>query len=137
RGPPAAAPPAPRWAETLLPAGALPETERPVYVVADGVLGNLPFAALRRQGRFLVEDHGIVFVPSLNALAALEAPRAGPTRPAVALADPHRDLPAAAAEAEEVAHRLNGTAWIAGEATARQLQQAAHSRTLHLPTHTG
>jgi CHAT domain-containing protein len=126
-----------RLGEILLPAGALPETGQPVYVVADGALGNLPFAALRRQGRFLVEDHGIVFVPSLNALAALEALRAGPARPAVALADPLRDLPAAAAEAVEVAHRLGGTAWIAGEATARQLQQAAHSRTLHLATHTG
>ncbi|HEY2294046.1 MAG TPA: CHAT domain-containing protein [Thermoanaerobaculia bacterium] len=126
-----------RLGEILLPAGALPEAGQPVYVVADGVLGNLPFAALRRQGRFLVEDHGIVFVPSLNALAALEAPRAGSVQPAVALADPRRDLPAAAAEAAEVAHRLNGTAWIAGEATAPRLQQAAHSRTLHLATHTG
>lgn len=126
-----------RLGEILLPAGALPEAGQPVYVVADGVLGNLPFAALRRQGRFLVEDHGIVFVPSLNALAALEAPRAGAAGPAVALADPLRNLPAAAAEAVEVAHRLNGTARIAGEATARQLEQAAHSRTLHLATHTG
>jgi tetratricopeptide (TPR) repeat protein len=126
-----------RLGEILLPAGALPEPGQPVYVVADGVLGNLPFAALRRQGRFLAEDHGIVFVPSLNALVALEAPRAAPAQPAVALADPLRNLPAAAAEAVEVAHRLGGRAWIAGEATARQLREAAHSRTLHLATHTG
>jgi tetratricopeptide (TPR) repeat protein len=126
-----------RLGEILLPAGALPEAGRPVYVVADGALGNLPFAALRRRGRFLVEDHGIVFVPSLNALAALEAPRAVPAEPAVALADPQGNLPAAAAEAVEVARRLGGTAWIAGEATAGRLRQAAHSRTLHLATHTG
>jgi tetratricopeptide (TPR) repeat protein len=126
-----------RLGEILLPDGALPEPGQPVYVVADGVLGNLPFAALRRQGRFLAEDHGIVFVPSLNALVALEAPRTVPARPAVALADPQRNLPGAAAEAVEVAHRLGGTAWIAGEATARRLQAAAHCRTLHLATHTG
>ncbi|HEY0553539.1 MAG TPA: hypothetical protein VGG20_04690, partial [Thermoanaerobaculia bacterium] len=36
-----------RLGEILLPAGALPEPGPPVYVVADGVLGNLPFAALR------------------------------------------------------------------------------------------
>ncbi len=126
-----------RLGEILLPAGALPEPGPPVYVVADGVLGNLPFAALRRQGRFLAEDHGIVFVPSLNALVALEAPRAGPAQPAMALADPLRNLPAAAAEAVEVAHRLKGTAWTAGAATVRQLRAAAHSRTLHLATHTG
>jgi tetratricopeptide (TPR) repeat protein len=126
-----------RLGEILLPADALPETGRPVYLVVDGMLANLPFAALRRQGRFLVEDHGIVFVPSLNALAALEAPRADPARPAVALADPQRNLPAASAEAAEVAQRLGGTAWTAGEATVRRLQEAAHSRTLHLATHTG
>jgi tetratricopeptide (TPR) repeat protein len=126
-----------RLGEILLPAGALAEAGQPVYVVADGVLGNLPFAALRRQGRFLVEDHGIVFVPSLNALAALEAPRTDPARPAVALGDPRRDLPAAAAEAVEVARQLGGTAWTAGEATALKLRNAAHSRTLHLATHTG
>jgi tetratricopeptide (TPR) repeat protein len=126
-----------RLGEILLPAGALPEAGQPIYVVADGALGNLPFAALRRQGRFLVEEHGIVLVPSLNALAALEAPRAVPAGPAVVLADPRGDLPAAAAEAAEVVRRLGGTAWIAGEATARQLQGAAHSRTLHLATHTG
>jgi tetratricopeptide (TPR) repeat protein len=126
-----------RLGEILLPAGALPEPGPPVYVVADGVLGNLPFAALRRQGRFLAEDNGIVFVPSLNALVAMEAPRAGPAQPAMALADPFRNLPAAAAEAVEVAHRLNGTAWTAGAATVRQLRAAAHSRTLHLATHTG
>ncbi len=126
-----------RLGEILLPAGALPETGQPVYVVADGALGNLPFAALRRQGRFLVEDHGIVLVPSLNALAALEAPRAVPARPAVALGDPRGDLPAAAAEAVEVAHRLGGMALNGSEATARRLQQAAQSRTLHLATHTG
>jgi tetratricopeptide (TPR) repeat protein len=126
-----------RLGEILLPDGALPEPGAPVYVVADGVLGNLPFAALRRQGRFLAEDHGTVFVPSLNALVALEAPRALPARPPMALADPLRNLPAAAAEAVEVARRLGGTAWVAGAATVRQLQQAAHSRTLHLATHTG
>ena len=126
-----------RLGEILLPAGALPEAGRPVYVVADGALGNLPFAALRRRGRFLVEDHGIVFVPSLNALVALEAPRAVPAGPAVALADPQRNLPAAAAEAVEVARRLGGTAWTAGEATAGRLREAARSRTLHLATHTG
>jgi tetratricopeptide (TPR) repeat protein len=126
-----------RLGEILLPVGALPEAGQPVYVVADGVLGNLPFAALRRQGRFLVEEHGIVLVPSLNALVALESPRAVPAAPAVALGDPRGDLPAAAAEAVEVAGRLGGRAWTGGAATVRRLQRAAHSRTLHLATHTG
>ena len=126
-----------RLGEILLPAGALPAAGGPVYVVADGAVGNLPFAALRRQGRFLVEEHGIVLVPSLNALAALESPRAVPGQPAVALGDPLGNLPAAAAEAVEVARGLSGTAWTAGEATAQRLRDAAHSRTLHLATHTG
>ncbi len=126
-----------RLGKILLPAGSLPAKGQTIYVVADGVLGNLPFAALRQQGRFLVEDHGIVFIPSLNALAAIEMQRTDRSRPPVVLADPRGDLPAASAEAVEVAQRLGGTAFTARRATTQQLQQAAQSRMLHLATHTG
>ncbi|HKV11264.1 MAG TPA: tetratricopeptide repeat protein, partial [Thermoanaerobaculia bacterium] len=85
-----------RLGAALLPPGSLPRTGRTVHVVTDGPLGNLPFAALRHSGRFLVMDHPVVHVPSLNALAALEARAAGPAAPAVVLADAQGDLPAAA-----------------------------------------
>ena len=87
-----------RLGEILLPAGSLPERGRPIHVVADGLLGNLPFAALRRSGRFLVEDHAIVLIPSLSALAALESRSGGPAERPRVLADSRGDLPAAASE---------------------------------------
>jgi tetratricopeptide (TPR) repeat protein len=127
-----------RLAEILLPADALPPSGRTLYIVADGMLGNLPFAALRRHGRYLVEDHSIVFLPSLNALAAIEG-RSGPAAggPPLALSDAQGNLPAAAAEAEVVAKLIGGGARTAGRATAAALREAAQARVLHLATHTG
>ena len=126
-----------RLGEVLLPPGSLPPKGEMIHVVADGVLGNLPFAAVRRSGRFLVADHAVVFVPSLNALAAVEGQARDAYEPAVALADPRGDLPAASREAAEVARFLESTAWASGRATSAVLKQAAHAQVLHLATHTG
>lgn len=123
--------------ETLLPPEALPEREKTVYVVADGVLGNLPFAALRRAGRYLVEDHPIALVPSLNALAALESRDVEMPGPPLVLADPRGNLPAAASEGQAVAKLLSGSLRTAGTATSQELESAARARIVHLATHTG
>jgi CHAT domain-containing protein len=122
---------------TLLPSEALPERGKTVYVVADGVLGNLPFAALRREGRYLVEDHPISLIPSLNALTALEGRGAEAPGPPLVLADPRGNLPEAAVEGRAVAKLLSGSLRIAGAATSRELERAAHARIVHLATHTG
>jgi tetratricopeptide (TPR) repeat protein len=127
--------------EILLPLDALPKQGQTVYVIADGILGNLPFAALRRGGRYLVEDHPVSLLPSLNALAALEsrgaqAPAQAPG-PALVLSDPRGDLPGAAMEGQAVARLLAGSLRTAGAATSRELAGAAHARILHLATHTG
>ena len=126
-----------RLGETLLPSGSLPENQRDLYIVADGVVGNLPFAALRREGRYLVEDHPLVFIPSLSAWAALEGPREGPPGPSLVLADPRGDLPAAAAEGAEVAKFLGAIIQTARGAKASELVKASRARALHLATHTG
>jgi tetratricopeptide (TPR) repeat protein len=123
--------------ETLLPPEALPDRGQTVYVVADGILGNLPFAALRREGRYLVEDHPVAFIPSLNALAALEARGAETPGPPLVLADPQGNLPAAAAEGRAVAELLTGSLRTSGAATSRELERAARARIVHLATHTG
>ena len=121
----------------LLPAGALGAPGSTFYVVTDGVLGNLPFAALRREGRYLVEDHAVTYVPSVNVLAAIEGrPRAG-YGPSVVLADSRGDLPWAAREARDVAARLHVTPRIAGDATLERLRHASRADVLHLATHTG
>ncbi|MEA2560293.1 MAG: hypothetical protein QOH06_1797 [Acidobacteriota bacterium] len=126
-----------RLGEILLPAGSLPQPGRTLHVVADGLLGNLPFAALRREGRYLVEDHALLFIPSLSALTALEESRRESAGPPLVLADPQGDLPTAAVEGLEVAKLLGGTARIGGKALSGELARAAHIRTLHLAAHSG
>ncbi len=126
-----------RLGEALLPPGSLPERGRPIYVVADGVLGNLPFGALRRDERYLVEDHAILFIPSLGALAAIERHQSEPYGPALVLADPRGDLPAAAAEGLEMGKLLHSAVRTAGQATSAELKRAGHARVLHLAAHTG
>jgi len=121
----------------LLPSGSLPRKPSTVHIVADGVLGNLPFAALRCGGRYLVEDHAVVLVPSLSALAALESRQGTPSGPPLILADPLANLPAAAAEGREVARLLAGSLRSRGEATSGALLNASGARILHLATHTG
>jgi tetratricopeptide (TPR) repeat protein len=123
--------------EILLPASMLAGPGSTLYVVPDGVLGDLPFAALRRGGRYLVESHAVTYVPSVNVLAAIEGrPRAG-YGPAVVLADPRGDLPGASREAREVAARLHVLPRTAGAATLERLRQASRADVLHLATHTG
>jgi tetratricopeptide (TPR) repeat protein len=123
--------------EVLLPAGVLPAAGEPLHVVTDGDLGRLPFAALVRRGRFLVEDHAVVYLPSVSALAVLGERRGGEPGEPVVLGDPRGDLPGAAREAAAVAAALGTVALTGGDATLEALRQAARARVLHLATHTG
>jgi len=126
-----------RLGELLLPEGALPPPGSTLYLVPDGELGRLSFAALRRGGRYLVEDYALTYVPSLNALVAGESRACALWEEPVVLGDPRGDLPGAAREAREVAARLRVSAATAGEADLEHLRRAARARVLHLATHTG
>lgn len=126
-----------RLGKMLLPPGSLPETGAAVHVVADGIVGNLPFAALRREARYLVEDHPVLFLPSLSALAALESRRGEAPGPPLVLADSQGDLPGAAAEGREVARRLGGSVLLDQRAVSGELKRASRARALHLALHTG
>jgi tetratricopeptide (TPR) repeat protein len=126
-----------RLGEILLPPDSLPAKGEPVYVVADGILGNLPFGALRREERYLVEDHAILFVPSLGALAAIERRPPEQYEPPLVLADPRGDLPAAASEGMEMGNLLHSAVRTAGQATSGELKRAVRARVLHLAAHTG
>jgi tetratricopeptide (TPR) repeat protein len=130
-------PPAEALGQRLLSAASLPAPEEPLFLVPDGVLGQVPFAALRIGGRYLVEDHPIVYLPSLSALAATDGRPAPPSGPAVVLGDPRGDLPAAAREAREVAARLGSVSRTGKDVTREVLDQAAGASVLHLATHTG
>ncbi|HEY7215868.1 MAG TPA: CHAT domain-containing tetratricopeptide repeat protein [Thermoanaerobaculia bacterium] len=126
-----------RLGEILLPPDALPEKGKPIFLVADGFLGNLPFAALRSDGRYLVEDHVLLSVPSLSALAALEGSPREPSGPPLVLVDVRGDLPAAAAEGRAVGDLLRGEVQASNKATFAELKRASHARILHLAIHTG
>ncbi|HEV8631015.1 MAG TPA: CHAT domain-containing protein [Thermoanaerobaculia bacterium] len=123
--------------DLLLPAGALPAAGAPLYVVADGALAQVAFAALRHGDRYLVEEHPVVYVPSLTALVAIAARPGVPYGPALVLADPRADLPAAAAEALAVGPLLHATVRTAQRATTGELASGARASLLHLATHSG
>lgn len=66
----------------LLPAGILPADSSSLYIVAEGRIASVPFAALRSSTdptRRLIETHDIVMVTTL--LGVDEAPRPGGSRP--------------------------------------------------------
>ncbi|MCP4654660.1 MAG: CHAT domain-containing protein [bacterium] len=134
---PEEAEPASLLGELLLPEGSLPPPGSTLYLVPDGELGRLPFAAIRRRGRYLVEDYALTYVPSLNALVAGESRPSEGWEEAVVLGDPRGDLPGAAREAREVAVRLRVSASTSGGADLEHLRRAARARVLHLATHTG
>jgi CHAT domain-containing protein len=119
----------------LLPADLALRAGTTVHVVPDGALARLPFAALRRQGRWLVEDLAVVYAPGLSALAA---PRDRPAEgPPVVLADPRGDLGEAAAEGREVARLLGTEPRLGPAATRRVLMASAGARVLHVASHAG
>lgn len=120
--------------EALWPEGSLPARGAPVHVIADDALGldRVPFAALRRGGRYLVEDHPLAIAPSFNALCAPHQEAAGA---AVVLGDPRGDLPAAAQEARDVAALLHTRPQIAAAARIGTLGAAAQARVLHVAAH--
>jgi CHAT domain-containing protein/Tfp pilus assembly protein PilF len=115
--------------DLALPAGSA------LYIIPDGVLARLPFAALRRQGRWLVEDLAVVYAPGLSALAAPADRRAA--GPPVVLADPRGDLAEAAAEGREVARLLGTEPRLGPAANRRALEAAAGAPVLHIAGHAG
>ena len=45
--------------------------KRTLVIVPDGVLWEMPFQALDRNGRYLLEDHVVLYAPSLAVLEAM------------------------------------------------------------------
>jgi tetratricopeptide (TPR) repeat protein len=122
----------------LLPEGSLPaEAGGTLHIAIDGELARVPFAALRRADRYLVEDYALVYVPSLTALVAIEGRPASLYGPAVVLAAPRGDLPAAASEAIAVGRATAAVVRTSHQATAAELRRAAQATLLHLATHSG
>lgn len=132
-----AAPNDPKLAErlgtVLIPATAFRPAARPLYIVADGVLNTLSFAALRAAGHALVEDRVLVRLPSAIALQCRRVEE--PSRPAVLLGDSRGDLPAARREILELGRLLGVEVFVGDEATVDRLQSGQHAAVLHLALH--
>jgi len=115
----------------------------PLYLLPDGPLTDLPFAALRIDGSPIVERFPLVYLPRLSLPSQL-AERALPRKTAdtkgaaLVLGDPLGDLPFARREAQEVAALLGSeTLRLGAEATLESLAETGPLDLLHLATHTG
>jgi hypothetical protein len=105
----------------------------PLYVVTGDRLAALPFAALRRGARRLIDDRPLVRLPGLAALACSRtAPAVGAP---VILGDPGGDLAAARREAERVARALGATAHLGEQATIARLLSSSGASLLHVAAH--
>lgn len=91
-------------AALLLPDGLDLDPETLLYVVPHGILHDVSFPSLSRDGRYLVQDHALVVNPSAAAVVRAARTSAPPASGrALVIADPTGDLPQARAEGEEVA----------------------------------
>jgi CHAT domain-containing protein len=125
----------------------LAESDRegsPLFIAPSTSLARVPFSALRRHGRRLIEDQVLAQIPSFNALAALRQPRPATGRPRspMILADTARDLPEAVVEARAVAKRLGHEGaiprlYIGQDAVTDRLREAQGASVLHLAVHSG
>jgi len=115
----------------LLPAD-LADSRRPLYVIATGPLADLPFAALRRRGHYLIDERPVARLPGL---VALRAPAPTWDQRAIFLGDSRGNLPEAAREVRELAASMGVSASV-GPAAARQVVTSARgARILHIAAH--
>jgi tetratricopeptide (TPR) repeat protein len=120
-----------RAAAALLPPD-LSSSGEPLYIVATGPLADVPFAALRWQRRYLVDDRPIARLPGL---AALRAPVSTSDERALVIGDSRGDLPEAAREVRKLAAAMGVTASVGAAASRHMLASARGARLLHIAVH--
>ena len=123
----------------LFPRGVLPAPGGRLYLSPSAMLARLPFAAVSRRGRYLVQDFALAEVPGGRALLALKRRPASNGAPPLVLADASGDLPQAALEGREVAGKLGPTARLLAGPAARseRLREGPSPSVLHLALHSG
>lgn len=107
-----------------------------VLVVPHGPLHYVPFHALHDGRAFLLEQCTLTYLPAASFLRYSREARPAPGGLA-AFGHSHQGrLPHAVAEAQAVAARLGGAAWVEGQATrAEFLRRAGACRVVHLAAH--
>lgn len=119
--------------DLLVPSAARVPSQRPLYIVANGVLDSAPFGALRTDGRFLIQDRVISRLPGIVALRC--RPHVRVQRSGVFLGDSRDDLDAAREETNALARSLGGAAWVGTDATVERLEASRDAALLHLAVH--
>jgi hypothetical protein len=118
--------------ELLIPSD-LAVSARPLYLVVDDRLAELPFPALRRSHRYLIDDRPLVRLPGLAALGCRV--HDATMGAAVLMGDSRADLPQARLEVKRLADVIGGQLFVGAEATADALAHASHAELLHLAVH--
>ena len=129
--------------EILVPVTLVPRQEgrstRVLRIVATGSFVGLPYAALRRRERFLVEDRAIALAPSLGALAL--SPTSNPVEGSLVFANADGSLPAAEDEAREVVRQLKklgaAEALVGPAARSTAIPPGSSYAVLHFGLHAG
>src|SRR5262249_13541434 len=118
----------------LLPDDVMPPRDAPLYIVADEPLMDMSFAALRRNGAFVVDRNPVAYAPSAVVLASMR--RSHAEIRALVLGDPTYDLPQARAEATEVAAQLHVAPRLGVEATGFAMLGNSGANLIHVAAHT-
>lgn len=114
------------------------EGKRRVIVAASGALRYLPFQMIRREGRYLVQDHEVVNVTNVGSLKRRSDEELRVSGASLlALGNPDGSLPAADTEVERLGELFPGAAILQrDQATRERLVALAPGRSvLHLATH--
>ncbi|NES17928.1 MAG: CHAT domain-containing protein [Symploca sp. SIO3E6] len=125
-----------------------------VVFIPQKVLFLLPFSALQdSKGKFLIEQHTIITVPSIQVLALTSKPRSkvvkekflatlivgNPKMPTIPLSQPPQtlaSLPGAEVEAKAIASLLQTKALLGERATkSKVVEQLPKAKLIHLATH--
>jgi len=121
-------------AATLLPVVMLPPAGETIYLAIDEPLRDVAFAALRIGGTYVFERNPIAYIPSASVLAAQLGRRHDGVGVAV-LGDPGGNLPAARAEAREIAQILGVQPRVGTSATRAAVLAAGGGQLLHFAGH--
>jgi tetratricopeptide (TPR) repeat protein len=123
--------PAAAAAAILLPPELI-ASDRPLTIVASGRFANLPFPALRRGSRLLIDDRAIARLPGLAAMGCRIHAAGGPP---VFIGDAAGDLPHAAAEVRAQAAAHHVPAQLGAAATRAAVLASRDAAWLHLAVH--
>jgi CHAT domain-containing protein/tetratricopeptide (TPR) repeat protein len=121
----------------VAPVADLLDGTRTLVVSATGPLRELPFALLRHDGRWLIEDRSVVGVTHVGSLAGRSTPFRMDGSRVLLVGDPDGTLPGAMQEVDRLRSRLPAARSLVGAEGTREafVASAAGAQVVHLATH--